>query len=288
MTATDELLGTVRRSIQCLLLNPVDQQALNATGEFMKMKLNPAAFAIPNLTMGLVLLIAVVNSLDLWMNGNLPNYSFKKLFTPEWWTVLLFPFRIANSPLSLIVYLYMFFLIGKNLEAAIGDLRYSLYIFTGIFSVILGSYFSPVSGVFIYLSVFLAVAHLDPERQLLLFFIFPMKYRWLAIGVVAYLLFTPTRNAIATGSVSPLVGPVLSFANYIIFFAVPYLLQVKWIFRAKSFKRKSHRTESIHRCTVCGMTEADDPTMDFRYCVGCDDHEYCSEHLNEHDHICAT
>lgn len=285
MPSATVMLCACRGSIQCVLLNPVDRQALQATDELMKKKFDPSVFAIPNLTVGLILLIAIVNGLDLWMPGNLPHFSFEKLFTTEWWTVLLFPFRIAQTWLSLVVYLYMFFMIGQNLEAAIGDLRYSLYIFTGIVFAILGSYFSPVSAVFIYLSVFLAVAHLDPERQLLLFFIIPMKYRWLAIGVAVYLLFIPARNTISTGSASHLLGPVLGFANYIIFFAIPYLLHVGGVSRTASFKRKARRTDAIHRCTVCGMTEADDPTMDFRFCVDCDDHEYCSKHLHAHEHI---
>jgi hypothetical protein len=43
----------------------------------------------------------------------------------------------------------------------------------------------------------------------------------------------------------------------------------------------------MHRCAVCGITEKDNPDMEFRYCVECDggDYEYCMEHLKNHKHI---
>ena len=36
-------------------------------------------------------------------------------------------------------------------------------------------------------------------------------------------------------------------------------------------------TESVHRCKVCGHTEADDPGLELR--VAADDEEYCLGHL---------
>jgi hypothetical protein len=251
----------------------------------MKKNFNPSDLAIPNLTAALVLLIAIVNGLDLLFPGQLPYFRFEKLFTPEWWSVLLFPFRIAPTWISLAFYLYLFFMIGQNLETSIGDLRYSLYILTGITSVIAGSYFTPVSAVFIYLSVFLAVAHLNPEQRLLLFFIIPISYRWLAVGIVAYLLLDPTIAAISTGNPVTLVGPIAGFANYILFFAIPHFLTIRGRLRTASFRHNARRRKPIHRCSVCGLTELDDPTMDFRYCVECDDHEYCLKHLYAHEHI---
>lgn len=249
----------------------------------MKKKFNPSALAIPNLTATLVLLIALINGLDLLLP--LPAYSFPKLFTDQWWTVLLYPFRIATTPLSLLIYLYMIYVIGQHLEAAIGDRRYTLYILTGILFCIAGSALYTIPPAFIYLSIFLAVAHLNPEQQLLLFFVIPVKYRWLAAIIVAYQLYGPIMISLSQGTLLPMLGPLLGFANYIFFFAVPYLMHTAGLSRAAAFKRRARPPQSIHRCTVCGITEADDPTMDFRYCVDCDDHEYCSNHVHNHEHI---
>ena len=46
------------------------------------------------------------------------------------------------------------------------------------------------------------------------------------------------------------------------------------------------RKPYTHKCTVCGRTDADDPTLEFRYCSKCKGyHCYCSEHISNHAHI---
>ena len=41
-----------------------------------------------------------------------------------------------------------------------------------------------------------------------------------------------------------------------------------------------------HRCAICGKTERDDATLEFRYCSKCaGEFEYCSEHLYTHKHV---
>ncbi|MGN0368607.1 MAG: hypothetical protein ACI4EK_07485 [Wujia sp.] len=41
-----------------------------------------------------------------------------------------------------------------------------------------------------------------------------------------------------------------------------------------------------HKCAVCGRTELDDSTLEFRYCSKCNGaYEYCNEHLFTHEHV---
>ena len=41
-----------------------------------------------------------------------------------------------------------------------------------------------------------------------------------------------------------------------------------------------------HRCTICGRTELDDDSLEFRYCSKCEgSYEYCQEHLFTHQHV---
>ena len=41
-----------------------------------------------------------------------------------------------------------------------------------------------------------------------------------------------------------------------------------------------------HKCTICGRTELDDESLEFRFCSKCDgNHEYCQDHLFTHQHI---
>lgn len=42
---------------------------------------------------------------------------------------------------------------------------------------------------------------------------------------------------------------------------------------------------AFHRCAVCGLTEVQSPTMDFRICTECSNgQEYCRDHLDSHNH----
>jgi hypothetical protein len=59
--------------------------------------------------------------------------------------------------------------------------------------------------------------------------------------------------------------------------------------RGRAFGRSINtpaREGAMHKCTVCGMTEDDDITMEFRYCATCEgDYEYCMNHLKVHEHV---
>ena len=42
----------------------------------------------------------------------------------------------------------------------------------------------------------------------------------------------------------------------------------------------------IHRCVICGRTQADNPDLEFRYCSKCEGGlEYCQDHLFTHVHV---
>ena len=44
-------------------------------------------------------------------------------------------------------------------------------------------------------------------------------------------------------------------------------------------------TTGIHRCTICGRTDADNEDLEFRYCSKCNGGlEYCMDHLYTHEH----
>ena len=77
-------------------------------------------------------------------------------------------------------------------------------------------------------------------------------------------------------------------------FILFFFLYRKPVQQAKQVKRKvvyqhevKHSTSGPrHRCAVCGRTELDDPTLEFRYCSKCEgNYEYCQEHLYTHKHV---
>ncbi|HEX9060433.1 MAG TPA: hypothetical protein VF941_09660, partial [Clostridia bacterium] len=80
-----------------------------------------------------------------------------------------------------------------------------------------------------------------------------------------------------------------SIVNYALFFGSD-IVKGAATNRQAYIRRTQYHTvikdRAIHKCTICGITEKDNPNMDFRYCVDCEgDHEYCMDHLDSHEHI---
>ena len=54
----------------------------------------------------------------------------------------------------------------------------------------------------------------------------------------------------------------------------------------KAQKEVQQRKGYLHKCAVCGITDADDSNMEFRYCSKCNGYYcYCSKHINNHTHV---
>jgi hypothetical protein len=54
----------------------------------------------------------------------------------------------------------------------------------------------------------------------------------------------------------------------------------------KAQKQVQERRGYLHKCAVCGITDADDPDMEFRYCSKCNGYYcYCMKHINDHVHV---
>ena len=84
---------------------------------------------------------------------------------------------------------------------------------------------------------------------------------------------------------------ILSFTNYLLFFAIPFLQGIRYARqqtkRREAFeKAASPQNPYRHKCSVCGKTDVTDPEMIFKYCVckecGPDGVAFCPEHLKEH------
>jgi hypothetical protein len=48
---------------------------------------------------------------------------------------------------------------------------------------------------------------------------------------------------------------------------------------------KPSAPKAMHKCAICGRTEKDDDSLEFRLCSKCNgSYEYCSDHLYTHEH----
>ncbi len=151
-------------------------------------------YAIPNLTIYLIALQAFS-----WILLQAHPELFQKLvlthdglMAGEVWrllTILLIP--PGGNLLFLAIALYFFFMIGTAMETQWGTFRYNLYILIGYIATMLVALIpgAIVSGFYLIESIFLAFAWLFPELPILLFFVLPVKVKWLGLAAWIWYLY---------------------------------------------------------------------------------------------------
>lgn len=207
----------------------------------------------------------------------------------EVWRVITFVFIPPTlSPLWVIFTLYFYYLIGVSLEHEWGSFKFNVYYYIGMLGTIIFGLIAqvPMSGYYLNLTLFFAFARLFPDYQITLFFILPIKIKYLAWFSWAVLLFT-----VLTGSMSVRIAVFAAILNFVLFFGVDIVRNRKSSVTAYSrkqtyLKNKKRETEHFHQCEICGRTEIEFPNLEFRFCSKCDGyHEYCMEHLFTHEHV---
>ncbi len=223
------------------------------------------------------------------------------------WRLVTWVLMPPDSNLLFAVIMMMFYYqLGLSLERTWGAFRFNVYIFGGLIFTIIGAFLLygifyavygvglPVMGSFfttnyINMGIFLAFAVCYPEMQVFLYFIIPIKMKWLAGVYGVLILFNiiqsgwPVRMAI-----------VMSLLNFLLFYVSTrdfHKISPKEIHRRQAFKRQVRQAApgsgvTKHKCAICGRTEQDDPSLEFRFCSKCDgNYEYCQDHLFTHQHI---
>ena len=139
------------------------------------------------------------------------------------------------------------------------------------------------------LSIFLGFAITYPDMQVLLYFIIPLKIKYLAYLDLAYLAIAMYNNGWAGRIVI-----ISSLMNTIIFFLMTRnyrRIDPREIHRKQSFRKAVNQGRmrngiTRHKCAICGRTEQDDPNLEFRFCSRCNgNYEYCQDHLFNHKHV---
>ncbi len=183
------------------------------------------------------------------------------------------------QPLWVVLALWFLWFVGEGLERAWGAFRTTLYFFVGMIGTTIAAFIfgAQFSNTMLAASLFFAFAWFYPDEVIYVFFILPMKIKWLAWVGAAFLLL-----GFAGGPLSEKAAMIAAFANFFIFFGPDIFHQVRHrqevSTRRKRFEVETKSdVESLHHCKTCGRTELSDPDLEFR--VARDGEEYCMEHL---------
>lgn len=243
--------------------------------------------AIPNISLYLVMgqvFVFLMALLGRDLTESMVLQGARVLNNGEVWRLFTFVFVpdiLTNRALSLVLVVfgwYMFYLMGGALENYWGVFRYNFFLFAGWLLTVLVSFIFPralAETTFIAGCVFLAFAFLNPNFELLLFFILPVKIKWLALLMwLGFVFFFIKGNMAERFMILAAVG------NFFLFFTGEIIQRMK-----SGRRRMEHQArqaaardndEPRHRCVVCGKTDRTHPMEDFRYSD--DDKCYCSEH----------
>ena len=267
-------------------------------------------FAIPNLTVYLLIGYVIgfgVMYLMPEMVGYLTLEPALILRGQVWRLISWVLIPPTTNLISLVFLVLLYYSLGKALERTWGSFRYNVYIFSGLLFTVLAVfglyafyYFRygvevPLSVIgligtnYITMSIFLAFAAIYPNMEVMLYFILPIKMKWMALVYVVL-----AGYDFINGGIGIRVAIGASLLNFVIFFLStrnfkrfgPREQARKAKFKKQSRPHMTYTNGAHHRCAVCGRTELDDPCLEFRFCSKCNgNYEYCQDHLFTHEHV---
>jgi Rhomboid family len=241
---------------------------------------------------GLLRIIASFQLICFFLIYWKPGFEEVLWLTPAAWTEWevwrFFTFCFIPQSLSIIWIIFammILLLIGDQLEAEWGKFRLNLYFLASVICLWVGMVCSNMgagimigaqAGSLLYTSLFLAFATVVPDYIFMLFFILPVKVKYLAMLTGAALIFQWITLPMLR---LPLLIAMLPYAC----FALPIAWR-RLRHRARVTARRSvYRAASLptgpafHECRICHRTDHTDAALEFR--IADDGEEYCAEHL---------
>ena len=265
--------------------------------------------AIPNITR--VFIIAnILGTIIYYGSGNVALYYLQ--FSPslilkgQVWRLITWVLMPTGSiSIWSILFIFCLWMLGTSLENYLGAFRMNVYFLGGvILNDIVGMVVYLITKVplslsiyYMLISMYLMLGLLMPNAEVRLYFVLPIKMKWLVIiyfimfGMDIYNYFS---YGVAVG-ISYGIPIVLALINLGVFvYSCKHRLSFKQNVKQKA--RQQHYKAQFseprpgsgithHKCCICGRTEVTNPELTFRYCSKCQgNREYCSDHLFTHEH----
>ena len=199
---------------------------------FMK-RVDMFCYRHPRFGINNLMLFVVFGTLAVWLLGAMDTtgrleyylaFDANAVLHGQIWRLITFIFIPQSSGLWLLLFLYFYYFIGSALERQWGPGRVTIYYLMGmLMTVIYGfiTYFVTgrsyaMTSNYINLSMFFAFATLFPDNMVLVFYIIPIKIKWLALVdalYFVYAIFSDLGRGMGMMSFLPLVAML----NYFLF-----------------------------------------------------------------------
>jgi len=280
-------------------------------------------YAIPNLMIYIIALYIVgfiFGYIAPTFYINWLSLDVEAILQGQVWRLVTFIIQPPQTNIIFVIITMLFYYtLGRQLELTWGAFRFNLYFFTGVLFHIVAAFLAyalfkvslPMGTYYLNMSLFFAYAAIYPNQQFYIMMIIPVKVKWLAWVDAAFFGYTilrpflpPDPNLAAVWDIyyAPIyraaaLEAFVSVLNFLIFFFATRNMSrysPEAIKRRRTYKKSvregrkemDHGNGAKHKCAVCGRTELDDDTLEFRYCSKCNgNYEYCQDHLFTHEHV---
>lgn len=210
--------------------------------EFLrKLERKLGKLAIPNLMLivvGAMGIVFVMNYL-ISMTAGQSVYSMlifdrEMIMEGQIWRVFTFLFVPPDQNIFFaLLALYFYWLIGSALENEWGAFGFTIFYLLGAVGAIISGFITGyATNDYINMSLFLAFALLNPDFTVYVFFILPVKMKWLALidgaAILLSLIFSSWAGRLAV---------VMALVNLLIFFAPMLVTRAKQIYGRWKWKR---------------------------------------------------
>jgi hypothetical protein len=251
-------------------------------------------YAPGNLTYALVaaqaggLLLVLVNPESL----SYLAFDFHKILAGEIWRVVTWlAVPPSRSPFWALFALYWLYAMGTALESEWGGFKFAVYWLLGALQTMVAAALAgvPTDNAIFTMTLFLAFATLWPNFQIQVYFVLPVKAKWLAyLDALLLVQYSFSRPGLAK------LIPLFGVGNYLLFFWPTLLLRLRGFWREASRAGARNRMrrardesalEGDRQCAICGLSNAD-PEVELRVCdcqrCGGIRRDLCVLHYHDH------
>lgn len=249
-------------------------------------------FAIERLTSFIVGGMVIVFGLSLLKPEFVDHLLLDPRLAPSqpWRFVTYLFIPMGSNPIFVVFAIYMTWLIGTSLESEWGAFKFNVYYLLGALGTTAAAWITkqPVGNVWLNTSLFFAFATIFPDYPLTLFFIIPIRVKWLAL-----LSAIPLGIAFFLGGIGTKVAIGVALVNYFLFFAGHLLALVRGTERKmqRAVLGKSYRAPEPREapkaagraCAICGATQEGGADIRVCTCEKCGTpRQLCLEHARNH------
>jgi hypothetical protein len=199
--------------------------------KFRRLQLKYGRYAPENIMKYIVGAMGLIFITDFLL-ANTVGFSFESLFMfsreavlqGQVWRVITFIFLPPNSSVIFMLFaLYFYYFIGDTLEREWGSFWFDTYYLCGIIGTIIAGFISGyATNYYLNMSLFFAFAVMHPNFELRIFFIIPVKIKWLAaIDALMFII------SFIFGTWSERAAIIAALANFFIFFGPSFFSGIR-------------------------------------------------------------